>query len=114
MRDFMFADDCFRQPAMPLDSPSDKTEVMFQSTPHTNDSDPTITVNGKKLQTVDKFTYLGSTLSRNVLIDNEADIRIAKESILSEGFVKMCGGHHNRYTYSLNSFLKALTIYKEF
>ena len=33
-----------------------------------------------KLQTIDKFTYIGSTLSRNVLIDNEVDARIAKAS----------------------------------
>ena len=55
-----------------------KMEVMFQPAPHTNYSDPTITVKGQKLQTVDKFTYLGSTMSRNVLIDDEADARIAK------------------------------------
>ena len=57
-----------------------KTEVMFQPTPHTNYSDPTITVKGQKLPTVDKFTYPGSTLSRNVLIDDEVDARIAKAS----------------------------------
>ena len=57
-----------------------KTEVIFQPAPHINYSDPTITVKGQKLQTVDKFTYLGSTLSRNVPIDDEVDARIAKAS----------------------------------
>ena len=33
---------------------------------------------GKQLQMVDKFTYLGSTLSRVVHIDNEVNARIAK------------------------------------
>ena len=34
-----------------------------------------ITAKSKKLQTVDKFTYIGSTLSRNVIIDDEADVQ---------------------------------------
>ena len=57
-----------------------KTVVMVQPAPHTNYSDPTISVKGQKVQTVDKFTYLGSTLSRNMLIDDEVDARIAKAS----------------------------------
>ena len=35
---------------------------------------------GQSLQVVDKFTYLGSTLSRVVHIDDEANARIAKAS----------------------------------
>ena len=33
---------------------------------------------GQRLQVVDKFTYLGSTLSRVVLINDEVNARIAK------------------------------------
>ena len=39
-----------------------------------------VTVNGQKLKAVDKFTYLGSTLSRSVHINYEVDTRIAKAS----------------------------------
>ena len=35
---------------------------------------------GQQLQVVDKFTYLGSTLSRVVHIDDEVNARIAKAS----------------------------------
>ena len=56
-----------------------KTEVMFLPAPHTNYSYPTITVKGQKLQTVEK--YLGSILSRNVLIADQAGARIAKAKI---------------------------------
>ena len=42
--------------------------------------EPTITVKGQRLQMVDKFTYLGSTLSRVVHIDDEVNARIAKAS----------------------------------
>ena len=38
-------------------------------------------MNGQKLQVVDKFTYLGSTLSRAVHIDDEATARTAKASV---------------------------------
>ena len=39
-----------------------KTEVVHQPALGKPYSEPTITVNGQKLQVVDKFTYLGSTL----------------------------------------------------
>ena len=58
-----------------------KTEVVHQPAPGKPYSKPTITVNGQKLQVVDKFTYLGSTLSRAVHIDDEVTARTAKASI---------------------------------
>ena len=39
--------------------------------------EPAITVNGYRLQVVDKFTYLESTLSRSVHIDDDLTARIA-------------------------------------
>ena len=38
-------------------------------------------MNGQKLQVVDKFTYLGSTLSRAVHIDDEVTARAVKASV---------------------------------
>ena len=58
-----------------------KTEVVHQPAPGKPYSEPTITVNGQKLQVVDKFTYLGSTLSRAVHIDDEVTARAAKASV---------------------------------
>ena len=58
-----------------------KTEVVHQPAPGKPYSEPTITVNGQKLQVVDKFTYLGSTLSRAVHIDDEVTARTAKASV---------------------------------
>ena len=54
-----------------------KTEVVYQPAPGKPYKEPTITVNGQRLQVVDKFTYLGSTLSRVVHIDDEVNARIA-------------------------------------
>ena len=54
-----------------------KTEVVHQREPGKPYSEPTITVNGQKLQVVDKFTYLGNTLSRAVHIDDEVTARLA-------------------------------------
>ena len=58
-----------------------KTEVVNQPTPGKPYSEPTITVNGQKLQVVDKFTYLGSTLSRAVHIGDEVTARTAKVNL---------------------------------
>ena len=55
-----------------------KTEVVYQPVPGKPYKEPTITVKGQRLQVVDKFTYLGSTLSRVVHIDDEVNARIAK------------------------------------
>ena len=58
-----------------------KTEVVHQPAHGKPYSEPTITVNGQKLQVVDKFTYLGSTLSRAVHIDDEVTARTAIASV---------------------------------
>ena len=57
-----------------------KTEVVYQPEPGKPYKEPTIAVKGQRLQVVDKFTYLGSTLSRVVHIDDEANARIVKAS----------------------------------
>ena len=49
-------------------------------------------MNGQKLQVVDKFTYLGSTLSIAVHIDDEVTARTAKASVALTDFVQMSGG----------------------
>ena len=55
-----------------------KTEVMHQPAPGEAYKEPNIIINGERLKAVDKFTYLGSTLSRDVVIDDEVDVRLAK------------------------------------
>ena len=57
-----------------------KTEVVYQPASGKPYKEPTITMKGQRLQVVDKFTYLGSTLSRVVHIDDEINARIAKAS----------------------------------
>ena len=54
-----------------------KTKVMHQPAPNRPYQEPFICVKGQKLQPVDKFMYLGSTLSRAVLIDDAINSRIA-------------------------------------
>ena len=55
-----------------------KTEVMHQPAPGMPYNKPSILIKGKRLEVVDKFVYLGSTLSRAVNIDEEVTARIAK------------------------------------
>ena len=47
------------------------TEVMHQPASGKTYVEPNITIDGQPLNAVDKFTYLGSALSRNVMIDDE-------------------------------------------
>jgi hypothetical protein len=58
-----------------------KTEVLHQPAPgdHTHQH-PVIKVNQQPLNSVERFTYLGSTLSRDASIDDEVNSRIAKAS----------------------------------
>ena len=56
------------------------TEVVYLPTPGKPYKESSITVKGQRLQVVDKFTYLGSTLPRVVHIDDEVNARFAKAS----------------------------------
>ena len=60
-----------------------KTELVYQPAPGKPYKEPTITVKGQGFKVVDKFTYLGSTLSRVVHIDDEPNARIVKASATS-------------------------------
>ena len=98
IRDLFFADDCALL-AQKVDDIQDitnvfarsarlfgltislkKTEVIYQPKPRADYTAPTITIDNNPLKVVDKFTYLGSTISQNALIDDEISARIGKES----------------------------------
>ena len=55
-----------------------KTKVMHQPAPQKTYELPTITVKDETLEAVDKFPYLGSTLSRSVNVNTEVNSCIAK------------------------------------
>ena len=57
-----------------------KTEVMHQPAPTAPFTEPNITVDGQRLAVVDIFIYLGSTLSRSIIIDEEVAYRLARAS----------------------------------
>ena len=81
-----------------------KTELVYQPpAPRKPYKEPTITVKGQRLQVVDKFTYLGSTLSRVVHIDDEVNARIAKASA---AFGRLRGSICDRSGIRLDTKLK--------
>eukprot|EP00795_Rhopilema_esculentum_P004205 gene4205-20392_t len=57
-----------------------KVEVLYQPTPGNLYQEPNITVKGQRLQAMEHFTYLGSTLCRSANIDADINNRIAKAS----------------------------------
>ena len=97
-RDFLFADDCAlnatseedMQASMDLFSKAcknfgltisiAKTEVLHQPAPGSTYTAPSIKCDGQTLPAVDKFTYLGSTLSRSSNLDDEVTTRLSKAS----------------------------------
>ena len=68
----------FRQIYTPFrtDDQSEETEVIYQPKPGADCTAPTVTIDNNPLNVVDKFTYLGSTISQNALIS----ARIGKAS----------------------------------
>ena len=80
-----------------------KTEVVYQPAPGKPYKAPTITVKSQRLQVVNKFTYLGSTLSRVVHIDDEVNARIAKASA---AFDRLRGSVRDRNGIRLDTKLK--------
>ena len=61
--------------------------MVYQPAPGKPYKEPTITVKDQRLQVVDKFTYLGSTLSRVVHTDDDVNARIVKASA---AFGRLC------------------------
>ena len=55
-----------------------KTQVLHQPPSHYPHVEPSVTTNREVLNAVDKFTYLGSVLSRDVLIDKEVHAHIVR------------------------------------
>lgn len=49
---------------------TNKTEVPRQTTPKAVQNEPFITINGPKLKSMERFVYLGSTLSNTFCIDD--------------------------------------------
>ena len=83
-----------------------KRPVVYQPAPGMPYKKPNITVKGQRLHVVDKFTYLGSTLSRVVHIDDEVNARIAKASA---AFCRLRGSVWDRSRIRLDTKLK---VYK--
>ena len=65
--------------------------------------EPSVYVNSQKLAPVDVFTYLGSTLSRNVQLDDEVNSRTAKASA---AFGRLQSSVWNRCRINITTKLK--------
>ena len=117
--EFLFADDMAKRPPteekMPkgvdlVPDPCDSygftisiKKVVYQPAPGKPYKELTITVKVQQLQVVDKFTYLGRTLSTVVHIDGEVNARIAKASA---AFGCPCGSIWDRIGIRLDTKLK--------
>ena len=60
---------------------SKKSKVMYQAAPGKPYVELNITIKGQRLTVVEKFTYLGSTFSKSVVMDDEVNARLEKASV---------------------------------
>ena len=67
------------------------TEVMYQPAPGKAYQELNISAQGQRLKDVNNFTYLGSTLSRNITIDDELCARIANPALPLVNYIQMSG-----------------------
>ena len=118
--DFLFADDCALNSISEYDMQQNVDKFAeactnfgltisikkTESDAPTSSREPSITINGQCLKAVNKFTYLGSTLSRNV-IDDEVDARLAKASSAFERLSKNVG---NRRGITLETKIKVYLL----
>ena len=63
----------------------DKTVVMFQPSPNNLYCEPEIFIEDFKLRVVEKFPYLGSTMSHNCTLDEEIKLRLQKATVAFRG-----------------------------
>ena len=121
IRDFLFADDCALNAGSEADMQRSvdkfsiactnfgltisikKTEVLHQPAPGKPYVEPNITVNGQRLSAVNRFTYLGSTLSQNATIEDEVNVRITRASVT---FGRLHANVWNRRGISIQTKLK--------
>ena len=128
LRDFPFADDCTSNSHTEcemqtlidrfssacdnfgLTISTQKTKVTYQPAPNQPYADPSISVKGQTLKAVNNFTYLGSTLSRNVVIDDEVNRRLAKASASFGRLRKMVWGRRGISTKTIIKVYRAIVL----
>ncbi|BHF63984.1 hypothetical protein SprV_0200698100 [Sparganum proliferum] len=71
---------------------------------------PQISVNRTKLQVVDNFPYLGSTLSHSTIIDDEVARRISKASQAIGRLQNTAWNFYGRHLYSMLKMYKAVIL----
>ena len=120
-RDFLFADDCALNASCEEDMQTSmdlfadacqkfgltistaKTEVLYQPAPENEYTEPNIQCNGASLVAADRFTYLGSTLSRTASLDDEISARLSKAS---SAFGRLRSSTWDRRGISTNTKIK--------
>ena len=80
IEDIQFIMDCFSNAAQRfgLTVHLKKSQVLYQPKPGSSYTPPVVKVYDILLTSVDKFSYLGSTLSQNIVVDNDISMRLSR------------------------------------
>ena len=78
--DIQFIMDCFSNTArrFGLTVRLKKSDVLYQPKPGSSYTPPVVKVYDTPLTSVDKFSYLGSTLSQNIVVDDDISMRLSR------------------------------------
>ena len=91
-----FITDCFANAAQRfgLTISLKKTEVLLQPKPGATYASPSVKVNGSALKSGQMFTYLGSSLSQNPVLDDEIAMRLNKASVAFGSLTRRLWNEH--------------------
>ena len=128
IKDLLFADDaalvahsekalqyitgCFARSAQlfGLEISIKKTEVLHQPAPEVPCHPPRITIGDTALNTVEKFTYLGCTISSDAKIDKELDNRLGKANRAFGRLYKRVWKNQNLRSSTKTSVYRAIVL----
>ena len=87
-----------------------KSEVLYQPKPESSYTPPVVKVYDTSLTSVDKFSYLGSTLSQNIGIDDDISMRLSRAGAASGNVTRRLWNEHGITTATKVKVYKAVVI----
>ena len=87
-----------------------KSEVLYQPKPGSSYTLPVVKVYDTPLTSVDKFSYLGSTLSQNIVVDDDISMRLSRAGAAFGNLTRRLWNEHGITTATKVKVYKAVVI----
>ena len=100
-----------QRPVTILSKPSaQKRQVMHQPPPGKSYVEPNITIKGQRLKVVEKFTFLGSSLTKSIILDDDVNIRLTKASAANGWFNRNMWNQRGTSEATKNKVYRAVVL----